>query len=716
MRIVIAGGGVSGLATAIALRGAGHEITVIERAPALSEVGAGVVLGPHAMRVMEALGTAEHVRRLNLPPERMKFHNIDDGTLRFAIELGDIGRKLYGIDTCMTHRADLIDALVGQLRGVAVLLDSQIMDVVQDERGVALQLAGGRSVEGDLLVGADGLRSTVRKALFGESAATFTGYLAWRSVVPTSNYRRQFTREAQLWLGPGRHVVSYPIRRGAQIYASFYVPVAEIHREDWSMTGDLHELRCSFADACAEVREMVAGVERAFITGIYYRPPVETWHRGRVVLLGDAAHPVLPTSGTGAGMALEDSVSLAGCLARHGSDHERAFAEFQARRWPRTTRVLHSSRVDLQSFHETDSDRLAVRGRMNRGVMRLDPTGYARMAWQYQHDEVRAAARSFDEIITESVRPPQRLDAKRAFAFWRDLFTGDDLLHGWISERAAYERTMSRQCPWPTDTQVEKIDCDGIAALKVAPGGCTGGPAVLHLHGGGHIYGSAATSVAIAAAHARAIGGWALVPDFGPIPETTAQATLDQVVTAWRWLQRLAPNAFVSGECSGGGLALSLALRLRVEREVCRPLALYLHSPFVDFTLSSPSIDANEKSEPWLPRSRLLAMAGAWTQGEDPAAPVYSPLYADLSSLPPLVVFAAAEETLAGDAQALVDRAKATGIEATLTLVPDSVHSFALFAFLPETRAAFDAIADDAAVRSTIPRRHDRVPRPSDTG
>jgi len=166
----------------------------------------------------------------------------------------------------------------------------------------------------------------------------------------------------------------------------------------------------------------------------------------------------------------------------------------------------------------------------------------------------------------------------------------------------------------------------------------------------------------------------------------------------------------VSGECSGAGLAVSLALRVRAEREVRRPLALYLHSPFVDATLSSPSIDTNEKSDPWLSRSRLLTMAGAWTQGDDPAAPLHSPLHADLSKLPPLLVFAAADEALAGDARALVARARAAGVAATLTLVTDSVHSFALFDFLSETRAALDTIAEHA--RAIAGQRGQRLDEP----
>lgn len=699
MRVLVAGAGISGLAAAVVLGREGHAVTVIERAPALSEVGAGVVLGPHAMRVMEALGAAAHVRNVNHPPERMSFYNIDDGALRVANELGAVGRKLYGVDMYMTHRRDLIDALAGQLGNVTMRLGTSIAGVEQDARGVALRFSDGGTIEGDLLVAADGLRSLVRETLFGESPAVFTGYLAWRSVVPASHYGRAFSREARLWLGAGRHVVSYPIRRGEQIYASFYVPAEEVHREDWSATGDLGELRRSFADACPEVREIVAGVSEAFITGIFRRPPLPRWHEGRIVLVGDAAHPVLPTSGTGAGMALEDSVCLVACLARHGNDHGAAFAEFQARRWPRTTRVLHSSRVDLQSFHERDPQRIAVRARMNKGVMRLDPTGRGRMEWQYQHDEVSACVEDFERFSRRSADPPRRPEARRAFEFWRNLFDGEDLLDGWLSERAAYEREMCRQCPWPADVAVEPVDCAGVRALKITPVGSRSDIAVLHLHGGGFVYGSAQVSVAVAAAHARAIGGWALIPDFGPIPESDAASVLDQVAVTCEWVSDRVTACFMSAENSGCTLALNLSLRLAAQGRRL-PLALYLHSPFADVTLTAPSIDVNAPREGWLSRFRLLTMAGAWSQGEDPCSPLLSPLRADLSSLPPLVVFAAEDEALVDDARSLVNRALAAGCEARLMLAQDSVHGYVLFDFLPETTQALAFIAHDAKRRA----------------
>ncbi|TWB87825.1 salicylate hydroxylase [Bradyrhizobium macuxiense] len=698
MHALIAGAGCGGLAAAIALHREGYSVTVVERAPALTEVGAGVVMGPHAMRVLDHLGAADHVRKLNTAPEIGTYFDLASGELRVRTALGDAGKQLYGEKLYSTHRRDLIDALVGKLGGVEVRLNSTIVNLEQDAQGATLVLASGERIRGDFVVGADGLRSTVRTVLFGESPAVFTGFLAWRTIMPIEVLGYSLPPQTKLWAGTGRHVVHYPIRHGRQFYAAFYVPADQIHREDWSVSGDVDDLRASFADACIEVRHLTNTITEAFITGIYYRDPLPKWHKGRIVLLGDAAHPVLPTSGSGAAVALEDSVALAACLRRHQSDLAAAFGEFEARRKPRTTQLLISSRADLTTYHEDDPVKIAARGPMNRAIMQLDPTGVQRLSWLYSYNEVEESRKTFEQFSRRTVARPQRPEAQRAFDFWASAVRAEDGVGGWTSEREAYNRALVTAFQAPADVFAEVVDCGGLPALRVTPPGGAKGPAVLHLHGGGFMYGSAASSIQLAAEMARSIGGWALVPDFRVAPEYRAEDMQADVRTARDWIVKRNNTFFVSAEGSGASLALSLALSLR-DADTVSALALYLLSPFVDPSLSGSSIDTNSGTEACHTRLRLLRSAAAYVQDHHVSHPIVAPLKASLHGLPPMHIAAAQDEALVDDARRLAQGAGSAGVEVRLTLVPDSVHAFAHFVDLPEARQYFSEVGQDARRR-----------------
>lgn len=691
MHVIVVGAGVGGLATAVALRMAGHKVTVVEQAPALGEVGAGVVLGPHAMRALEYLGADGHIRAINELPELSMTYDVITGEKRGESKFGAASREIYGADRCQTHRRDLIDSLALRLDGATQRLGSRVVGLTQTGKSVRLELQDGESVEGDILVGADGIRSTVRKCLFGEDQpdAVFTGFLAWRTVIDAKNMVGEQFTVSKLWFGGGRHVVSYPIRKGKQYYAAFYVPAQEISREDWSTSGDLSGLRSSFEGACQELRDLAASVSEAFITGIYYRDPLDVWHKGRVVLVGDAAHPVLPTSGSGAGFALEDAVTLSACLSRSPGDPSAAFEDFQRRRKPRTSRMLYISRADLRTYHEIDPDALAAIAALRRGVIQLDPIGVTRFAWLYGHDEVAAAARPIDGDKPEKtlLREP----ARKAFEQWSQGVSIDHAAGGWDTERAAYATFVAEACPVPPGTRVERIDYGGTPALRVIPDGVTSGPAVLHLHGGANMYGSAESSAGLAARIARAVGGWALVPDFGQAPESDPATILGRARAAYDWLAGETGSLLLSGECSGANIGLQLALAARDSRGVL-PDAMIFVSPFVDLTLKNGSIDGNVGTEPWLARERLVNLAGAYVQGSDPRSPAISSAFADLSGLPDMLIVAAGTEALADDARNLAKRAAADGTEATLHMIEDSVHLYPIFDFLPETTLFFEDI------------------------
>lgn len=691
MRLIVLGAGIGGLAAAVSLRREGHDVTVIERAPELGEVGAGVVLGPHAMRALEWLGADQHIRTVNNRPERLDLLDMVSGDHRIRFELGETGAQLYGADLYTTHRRDLIDALAGQLGDTRLVLGRTAEAVWQDDDAAFARVDDGTVYQADALIGADGLRSTVRRELFGETDAQFSGFLAWRTVLPTSKLGRELPDTMSLWMGCGRHVVLYPIRKGSQFYAAFYVPAEEIHREDWAASGNVEDLRQSFSDASPAVRDLVDKIDEAFITGIFYRDPLDQWCKGRILLVGDAAHPVLPTSGSGAGMAIEDAVTLARVLARHPRNIETAFQEFQARREPRTTRLLMSSKADLRAYQEENPVKIAAGAAMAGGISRLDPTGHARMQWLYGHDEVAQSAIPLDDIAATHGCKLKRPEAQRAFALWESALGVEDGIDGWLSERAAYDGFAERLNPFPTDAEVEWVEVDGVQGYRVTPFGCDQGPALLHLHGGYFNFGTARGAVALAARMARALGGWAFVPEYRLAPENDARAMLEDVIAAFRWTSRNSNALFVSAEDAGATLALNM-VRAVASGDVA-PRALFLLSPLVDLTLAGQSITTNAATDPWVSRLRLIYSVGAFIQGCDPADPEISPLFGDLQGMPPLRIFAAADEALIDDARKLCRRARECGVDAVLHEVADSVHRYALFDFLPESAALLGQLA-----------------------
>lgn len=270
----------------------------------------------------------------------------------------------------------------------------------------------------------------------------------------------------------------------------------------------------------------------------------------------------------------------------------------------------------------------------------------------------------------------------------------------WVGEREGYERFLARACPPPQDLAVERVRAGSVEMLRVVPPGAADGPIVLHLHGGAYTMGSAQGAVEIAARLADAVGGWALVPDYRLAPEHAHPAALEDSLEAHRWLAREYPGSpvVISGECAGGGLAVALAVALR-EAGKELPAALHVVSPFCDLTIGAQSAVAS--ADPWLGRDRLRILAASYVHDGDPAAPLISPIFADLRGLPPLLVEAALEEALTDDAVRLAAAATAAGVPTTLELVPDSVHSFVLFAFLDESERALERFAEH--VRQAVP-------------
>jgi salicylate hydroxylase len=682
------------MAAAIALEQAGLDPRVFERAPALTEIGAGLGLTANAMKAMTHLGAAEFVRTTGVPVDATEWRSMDDGRRLFISDHGAL-EEHYGEQYVCLHRADLLESLVRRVPPERVRLNSRLVGLEETADGVTARFEDGHSERGDVLIGADGLRSTVRSLLFGEQEARFTGVAAWRALIPLENMPPGFGNQIVVWFGVGRHCMTYPVRDDLVAFNGF-VPSEEIHQEAWGPSGDLAHLRRSFAGANDDVLALIDGITEVLITPIYFRDPLPVWGTNRVVLLGDAAHPAPSSAGQGAAMALEDALMLAACLRR--SDRNgglpAALGDYASRRRPRTSRMLVAARTNLKMFNEPDPLQMTARNGRLHGMLRLDPLGESSVGWLYSHDPVADAALA-EAPVAPAARTMLRSDAQRALEMWRGALTLEDRAGLWRGERAGFERFLAQLCPAPPDLPVEDVDCDGVPAVRVLPEGADANVAVLYLHGGGFTMGSARGTAEPAGRIAAALGGWALVPDYRLAPEHPFPAALDDALAAYRWLRREHPDAtvVVSGDCAGGGLAVSMAVAARDAGDPL-PRLLHLVSPFSDLTLAGASIDAPAGADGWIDRDRLRSFAASYLHDADPADPRISPVRADLRGLPPMLIQAAGGEALSDDARALAAAAEAAGVDVTLELVEDTVHSFVLFGFLPEARNALERLAD----------------------
>lgn len=341
---------------------AGAAVTVLDRAAAFGEAGAGVQLSPNACRVLDRMGLLAAARAAAVRPEEVRIRRGRDGAAIARLPLGDGAETRFGAPFLLIHRGDLhrilLDA-VQERRGVALAHGHAVGGFSQDADGVAVTVEtaeGSRIVRASGLIGADGLRSRVRADLHpDEGEPVFSGRSAWRALVPADRIPA-FGRElcSNLWLGRKAHLVHYPVRRGE------LVNVVAIVDDDWrgagtpdlwAVPGDPARLTTRFAGWCPEARALIATAEDWRVWPLFDRPPMKAWSRGRVTLLGDAAHPMLPFLAQGAAQAIEDAAALGTAVANAGGGTERAFAAYEAARRDRAARVQRESRRQGTVYH-----------------------------------------------------------------------------------------------------------------------------------------------------------------------------------------------------------------------------------------------------------------------------------------------------------------------------------------------------------------------------
>jgi salicylate hydroxylase len=383
LRIAIVGGGIGGLATALFLRRAGLDAMVFEQAPELREVGAGILVAPNAARLLRRLGLAEPLREVAVRLEvGWEFRRWEDGRVLFSQKLGDECERMYGEATYVVHRADLLDLLHRAVPNDMVNLGRRCVGVTQREDEVELAFEDGSVDRADVLVGADGIQSTVRNAIVTPQPYAFSGLSTYRCVIPADKAPEMARRPVQtLWLGPGRHFVHYPISAGRQVNVVAFVP-ANVETESWTAKGRVEDLAAEFAEWDERMQQIIAAATETNVWALYDREPLERWTVGRVTLLGDAAHPMFPFYAQGAGQAIEDAAILAGCL--RDATRETAGAallRYEEIRKPRATRVQRLSRGRQRHHHLPDGEEQRKR---DAEFANEDPLGHN--AWLYGHD------------------------------------------------------------------------------------------------------------------------------------------------------------------------------------------------------------------------------------------------------------------------------------------------------------------------------------------
>ena len=362
--IIIAGAGLGGLTLALCLARAGFKVTVLEQARVLGEVGAGVQISANGARVLYHLGLADALNAVAFKPERGEMRHWRTGETLGSRPLGKASEEAYGYPYFHLHRADFHGVLAGALETAApgaIHLNTKMAGFQQTGDRVQVRTEDGRTFTGDILVGCDGIHSTTRSQLFGADAPTYTGCTAWRATVPVASLPKDHVRPvASNWIGQGGHFVHYYVRRGELVNCVGVIEQDEWQAESWSSAGSKADFLADFSQWHEDVQILIRQAESCFRWGLFVRDPMPRWRKGRVTLLGDACHAMLPFMAQGAVMALEDAYTLAQCLTSN-ADPEGALQRYEDLRRERTATVQKMAQDNIQFFHDAELPNLMER-------------------------------------------------------------------------------------------------------------------------------------------------------------------------------------------------------------------------------------------------------------------------------------------------------------------------------------------------------------------
>lgn len=368
LKITVAGAGIGGLAVATALARQGHKVTVAERAPEITEVGAGIQISPNGFCVLQALGVGEHLART--APRAQKVRLLDGPTGRDVVAL-DLSLR-PNLSWHFVHRAELIDVLLAAAKQAGVTVETG-REIVPPPDGAALE-------GDDLLIGADGVKSALRSRIENTATPRFTGQVAWRAIIPDADE----TPIVQVHMGPGRHLVTYPLGQGRRNIVA--VEERETWAEEgWSFEDDPNNLRAAFSAFARPVQDWLAQVSTVHLWGLHRHPVARRWYSGQQVLLGDAAHPTLPFLAQGANLALEDAWVLAAAVSQRGV--KAGLPAYQLARAQRAALVVNAATQNARNYHlKSPPVRFLGHTLMRIAGATMPERMLARFDWLYSHD------------------------------------------------------------------------------------------------------------------------------------------------------------------------------------------------------------------------------------------------------------------------------------------------------------------------------------------
>lgn len=354
MKILIVGAGIGGLVSALCLNKKGYEVEIYEQSEVLSELGAGVQLSPNATRVLDYLELTDDLKPHVFEPRSFQFLNYKTEKIISKRDLGSKIQDDFGFPNFDVHRADLQKVLLNKVeeKGIKIYSNMKVIDVGNEENKAYIKI-NEEKIKADIVIGADGIHSVVREKLFEKKESSFTGNVAWRMLIPVDLLPRDLILpDTTVWLGPKKHFVSYHVSGGKNLNCVCLVEQEGWKNESWSERGNIEDLREVYNgwNQTIETLLKIANPNTLYRWALHDRPPMKQWSKGRIILLGDAAHPMLPFLAQGAAMAIEDGAVLADCISSY-EDNEKSLKYFEQIRKPRTSFVQLAARRNAKILH-----------------------------------------------------------------------------------------------------------------------------------------------------------------------------------------------------------------------------------------------------------------------------------------------------------------------------------------------------------------------------